>query len=127
MKKITNVNIDTNKSTLTFAVEHDNLSSLIPFVVYVDECENIDNIYSDSIDNHNYCFTFENSIITANEGVVTIKNTQIGEFDNHLKYIRLSSDSINLEGVYYNTASIYDAELTHIKKVCDTCLDNKCM
>lgn len=127
MEKLTNVIIDTDLEMLSFTVVSDKISDLGVFTVYVDECSNIDNIYLDGEDKHDYTFTAENSDIDISKDTVTIKSELIGEFDKHLKYIRLVAEEGNVEGVYYTPEIIYNTELTHIKKVCATCLDNKCM
>lgn len=127
MEKLTNVVIDFDKDILSFTVVSTCINDLSSFTVYVDECENIDNIYEDGVDKHDYTFSFENSAITVNNDKIFIENTLIGGLDKHLKYIRLVAEEGSVEGIYYTPEIIYNTELTHIKKVCATCLDNKCM
>ena len=126
MEKLTNVIIDFNNSALSFIVESDIVTDLASFVVYMDECENVNNIYSDNNDDHNYVFDFENSSITVNGNEVIIENEVISELSKHLKYVRLhTTDEFNVEGLYYTPEIIYNNIILNIKKVCQPCLDNK--
>ena len=128
MEKLTNVIIDFDNTTLSFTVQSDTIVDLTSFVVYMDECGNINNIYSDDENNHDYVFDFENSEIVVNGNDVVIVNELIGGLSKHLKYVRLTtSDDLNVEGLYYTPEVIYNNILTNIKKVCSPCLDNKSM
>lgn len=128
MEKITNVIIDFDNTALSFTVQSDMIVDLTSFVVYMDECGNINNIYSDDENNHDYVFDFENSEIVVNGNDVVVVNELIGGLSKHLKYVRLTtSDDLNVEGLYYTPEVIYNNILTNIKKVCSPCLDNKSM
>ena len=130
MNKLLNITIDRNNGTIMFGVELENESSLSNIIVYVDECSNVDNIYEDDEEKHNYIFTQNDCTITKITNkwyIVTISDSSIENLDNHLKYVRISCDEVIIDGIYYNPATIYTAELTHLKKVCSTCLDDACM
>lgn len=60
---------------------------------------------------------------------ITIKHDVIEDMDDHIKYIKILSGANNfiVEGIYYNPEIIFYAELTHIKRVCNMCLDDKTM
>ena len=74
MEKLTNVIIDFNNSTLSFVVQSNIIKDLSSFVVYMDECGNVNNIYSSEASDHDYVFDFENSVITAVDNNVIIYN-----------------------------------------------------
>ena len=134
MNKLININIDRENNKLSFQIQ---LTAEIDddlFMVFVDECDNINNIYSDLSENHSYYFNAGNSTIIIEElggyaYTITIEHKSIADMDNHMKYIKVFSGENNpvIEGIYYDEMVVFNAELTHIKKVCDTCLDDKTM
>ena len=48
---------------------------------------------------------------------------------HHMKYFKIIAGANNyiIEGVYYNSSVIYNAEITHIKRICNMCLDDNTM
>lgn len=113
-----------------FGVELEQNSTISNVKVYVDECDNIDNIYEDGDDKHNYVFDQDDCTITKITDkwyVIVINDASIEVMNNHLKYVRFISDEAVIDSIYYDSSTIYNAELTHLKKVCSTCLDDACM
>ena len=113
-----------------FGIELESASTLSNIKVYVDECENIDNIYEDVDDKHNYVFDKDDCAVTKITDkwyVIVINDGIIGVMNDHLKYVRFNSNEAVIDGIYYNAEPIYNAELAHLKKVCSTCLDDACM
>ena len=115
---------------MMFGVELESASTLSNVKVYVDECNNIDNIYEDDDNLHNYVFDQDDCTITKITDkwyVIIVNDGIIGAMNDHLKYVRFNSNEAVIDGIYYNEKPIYDAELVHLKKVCSTCLDDACM
>lgn len=134
MKKLTNISIDQVNKKLSFSIQLIAEIDENEFMVFVDECDNMNNMYSDQSENHCYYFNKHNSIIKIKDlgefkYDITIEHEIIAEMNDHLKYIKVMSGVNNyiIEGVYYNSSLIFNAELTHIKKVCNMCLDNNTM
>ena len=134
MNKLTNVIIDQANSKISFSLSLDAPIDTAEFITFVDECDNVNNIYSDQSQDHTYYFNVDNSLvdIVKNEGNnydITIKHEVISDMDDHIKYIKILTGNNNyiVEGIYYTSEVLFNAELTHIKRVCSTCLDNKCM
>lgn len=134
MKKLTNINIDQINSELQFTIQLTAAIDLNSFIVFVDECDNINNMYSDQSENHSYYFNQYNSTVTVTDlgefkYDILIQHDNVSDMNNHMKYIKVISGSDNyiVEGVYYNSTLIFNAELTRIKKVCNMCLDDKSM
>ena len=134
MKKLTNIDIDQTNKTLSFTAQFDTDINDTQLMVFVDECDNMNNMYSDQSENHSYYFNKYNSNIEIvaignHKYDITIKHDVIEDMNNHIKYIKILSGSDNfiIEGVYYDAAIIFYAELTHIKRVCNMCLDDRTM
>lgn len=134
MKKLNNINIDRLNSQLSFQVTLAAEITESEFMVFVDECDNVNNIYGDQSDDHSYYFSKYNSDITIeqlsdDQYNITIQNIIIKDMNDNLKYIKVigNKDNYIVEGIYYNSTVIYNAELVHIKKVCNTCLDDRTM
>ena len=134
MNKITNITIDQTNNLISFDLSLTAKLDDNAFILFVDDCHNIQNIYSDNSSNHCYYFDSSNSDITVTDNddfnyFIEIENTEIANMTNHMKYFKVLAGENNYvsEGVFYQDAIIYDAELTRLKKVCNMCLDNQCM
>lgn len=134
MKNLTNINIDTVNKQLSFTIQLVAEIDENSFMVFVDECSNMNDMYSDQSENHNYYFNIHNSdIILKSLGYfkyeVIIENDVIADMNHHMKYIKVITGGENyiVENIYYNSTLIFNAELTRIKKVCNSCLDDKAM
>ena len=132
MNKITDIIINKENSTMQLVVMFDSPTTLSEVQVYVDEYDNIDNIYEEGSDKHTYYFaTGKDPIdiikLTDTNYIINIEDLFFSGMNNNLKYVRINSGSNVADGIYYTPEDIYNAELTHIKKVCSTCLDDKCM
>ena len=134
MKKLTNTYIDQTASELSFTIQLTASIDLNQFIIFVDECDNINNMYSDQSENHSYYFNKHNSNITITDlgdfkYDILIQHDVISDMNDHMKYIKVISGSDNhiVEGVYYNQVLLFNAELTKIKKTCNMCLDDKSM
>lgn len=134
MKKLTNIDIDQVNKTLSFTAQFETDIDDTQFMVFVDERDNMNNMYSDQSENHSYYFNTYNSEVEMvsignHKYDITIKHDVIEDMDDHIKYIKILSGANNfiVEGIYYNPEIIFYAELTHIKKVCNMCLDDKTM
>lgn len=134
MKKLTNIHIDQNEGKLFFTIQLIATLDENAFMVFVDERDNANNMYSDQSENHSYYYNQYNSEIEIEhigdfKYNIVITNESIADMNDHIKYIKILSGENNyiVEGVYYNSVIIFNAELTHIKKVCNMCLDDKTM
>ena len=134
MKELTNINIDQVNSELQFTIQLTAAIDLNSFMVFIDECDNMNNMYSDQSENHSYYFNKYNSTVTVTDlgefkYDILIQHDDISDMNDHMKYIKVMSGSDNyiVEGVYYNSTLIFNAELSRIKKVCNMCLDDKSM
>ena len=134
MKKLTNIHIDQINKKLSFSIQLIAEIDENEFMIFVDECDNMHNMYSDQSEYHCYYFNRHNSIIKIKDlgefkYDVTIEHEIIADMNDHLKYIKVISgiDNYIVEGAYYNSTLLFNAELTHIKKVCNMCLDNSTM
>lgn len=133
MEKITNVIIDLATNAIVLTVESEGIFNSEAMDLVVDEYFNYLNIYCDDKEGHSYHFNSENSVITAvsDSGIhkVVIENEIIHDFDKNMKYLQLTNTATGevFEGIYYTPELIYNAELTNVKTICSTCLDNHCM
>lgn len=113
-------------------------------IVYIDECTNINNIFCDNVDVHNYMFDYTNSTITLRRVTlqgeeeevtalyyyeVSIKTDDIEQLDGNMKYIKLyvtTTEDVNdyIDGIYYDPEVLYNAEIGMLRNYCSTCLDN---
>lgn len=134
MKKLTNVYIDQNNGKLHFTIQLVATIDENAFMVFVDERDNINSMYSDQSENHSYYYNQYNSDIEIEDlgefkYNVIISHDTIVNMNDHIKYVKVLSGADNyiVEGVYYNSTIIFAAELTHIKRVCNMCLDDNTM
>lgn len=116
-------------------------------VLYIDECLNIDNIYCENPDNHDYVLNYNNAKISYKEIVregeekevttiyyyeITVESDVIKELDTNMKYIKMfvtteyyANDYA--DGIYYDPNILYNAEIKMLRKYCQTCLDDRQM
>lgn len=116
-------------------------------VLYIDECLNIDNIYCENPDNHDYVLNYNNAKISYKEIVregeekevttiyyyeITVESDVIKELDTNMKYIKMfvtteyyANDYV--DGIYYDSNILYNAEIKMLRKYCQTCLDDRQM
>lgn len=127
MSKLTNIVINTEQNKLQFDIESDHTIDLNSFMLYIDEYYNIDNIYEDEDIKHSIVLNSHMCEIRISGNRVTVVNDNISSWNKHLKYVRLVNDDDTIDGLYYSPELMYNAELAMIKKVCNKCLDNKCM
>ncbi|QOR56625.1 hypothetical protein [uncultured phage cr52_1] len=147
MNKIVNANI--KDDILKFEVVSDVsiVGDLIDHTIYVNECSNIDNLYSDDPELQDYVFDSTNSTITVRlivkegepELVTTVYNyeisitsNKISSFDGNMKYIKMYCTTENyvsdyIDGIVYDPNTLYNAEIKMLHCYCNTCLDDKLM
>lgn len=134
MKKLTNIGIDQINKTLSFTAQFDNDINDTDLIIFVDERSNMNNMYSDQSENHSYYFNKYNSEINItslgnHKYDIEITHDVIEDMNDHMKYIKILSgeDNFIVEGVYYNPTAIFYAEINHLKRVCNMCLDDRTM
>lgn len=147
MNKIVNANI--KDDVLKFEVVSDVsiVGDQIGHTIYVNECSNIDNLYSDDPELQDYVFDSTNSTITVRQIVkegepelittvynyeVSITSDKISSFDGNMKYIKMHCTTENyvsdyIDGIVYDTNTLYNAEIKMLHSYCSTCLDDKQM
>lgn len=147
MNKIVNANI--KDDVLKFEVVSDVsiVGDQINHTIYVNECSNIDNLYSDDPELQDYVFDSTNSTITVRQIVkegepelittvynyeVSITSDKISSFDGNMKYIKMYCTTENyvsdhIDGIVYDPNTLYNAEIKMLHSYCSTCLDDKQM
>lgn len=126
--------IDQNNKNISFCIQLDAEIDTNALIIFIDECDNANNMYSDQSENHSYYFNQYNSDIQINDlggfkYEITIAHDNIENMSHHMKYIKIitGADNYIVEGIYYNSSVIYTAEITHIKRICNMCLDDNTM
>lgn len=116
-------------------------------VLYIDECTNIENVYCENPDNHDYVLNYNNARISYKEIVregeekevstqysyeITVESDLVKELDVNMKYIKMfvtteyyANDYA--DGIYYDPNILYNAEIKMLRKYCQTCLDDRQM
>lgn len=146
MNRITNVK--KKDDVLVFSI-YSNISivNTNDIILYVDECDDIDSIYCSSAENHDYVFSYANSMFTLTEIVregeakevtaeyayeVSVTSDLVAELDNNMKYLKMVVTTERFandyaDGIYYDPKVLYEAELRKLRSFCSTCLDDKQM
>ena len=146
MNKIVDANIKDN--VLKFNVIADiSIVNSNQIVIYINECSNIKNLYSDDPELQDYVFDTSNSAISVTPIVregepelvttvyayeVAITSDILKEFDGNMKYIKMyctteSYANDYIDGIIYDPNTLYTAELKMLHCYCNTCLDDKQM
>ena len=146
MNKIVDANIKDN--ILKFNIIADvSITNSSQVIVYMNECSNIKNLYSDDPKLQDYVFDSTNSAISVTPIVregepelittvyayeVSITSDIISSFDSNMKYIKLYCTTENyvndyIDGVIYDPNTLYEAEIKMLRSYCNTCLDDKQM
>lgn len=146
MNKIVDANIKGN--VLKFNIIADvSITNSSQVIVYVNECSNIKNLYSDDPKLQDYVFDSTNSAISVTPIVregepelittvyayeVSITSDIISSFDSNMKYIKLYCTTENyvndyIDGIIYDPNTLYEAEIKMLRSYCNTCLDDKQM
>lgn len=146
MNKIVDANIKDN--VLKFNVIADvSIVNSNQIVIYINECSNIKNLYSDDPELQDYVFDTSNSAISVTPIVregepelvttvyayeVAITSDILKEFDGNMKYIKMyctteSYANDYIDGIIYDPNTLYSAELKMLHGYCSTCLDDKQM
>ena len=146
MNKIVDANIKDN--ILKFNVIADvSITNSSQVIVYINECSNIKNLYSDDPKLQDYVFDSTNSAISVTPIVregepelvttvyayeVSITSDIISSFDSNMKYIKLYCTTENyvndyIDGIIYDPNTLYEAEIKMLRSYCNTCLDDKQM
>lgn len=146
MNKIVDANIKDN--ILKFNIIADvSITNSSQVIVYMNECSNIKNLYSDDPKLQDYVFDSTNSAISVipivREGEpelvttvyayeVSITSDIISSFDSNMKYIKLYCTTENyvndyIDGIIYDPNTLYEAEIKMLRSYCNTCLDDKQM
>lgn len=146
MNKIVDANIKDN--ILKFNIIADvSITNSSQVIVYMNECSNIKNLYSDDPKLQDYVFDSTNSAISVTPIVregepelittvyayeVSITSDIISSFDSNMKYIKLYCTTENyvndyIDGIIYDPNTLYEAEIKMLRSYCDTCLDDKQM
>lgn len=146
MNKIVDANIKDN--VLKFNVIADvSITNSSQVIVYINECSDIKNLYSDDPELQDYIFNSENSAISVTQIVregepelvttvytyeVTVTSDVIGSFDSNMKYIKMycaTESYVNdyIDGIIYDPNTLYEAEIKMLHGYCSTCLDDKQM
>lgn len=146
MNKIVDANIKDN--ILKFNIIADvSITNSSQVIVYINECSNIKNLYSDDPKLQDYVFDSTNSAISVTPIVregepelvttvyayeVSITSDIISSFDSNMKYIKLYCTTENyvndyIDGIIYDPNTLYEAEIKMLRSYCNTCLDDKQM
>lgn len=146
MNKIVDANIKDN--ILKFNIIADvSITNSSQVIVYINECSNIKNLYSDDPKLQDYVFDSTNSAISVTPIVregepelvttvcayeVSITSDIISSFDSNMKYIKLYCTTENyvndyIDGIIYDPNTLYEAEIKMLHGYCNTCLDDKQM
>lgn len=146
MNKIIDANIKDN--ILKFNIIADvSITNSSQVIVYMNECSNIKNLYSDDPKLQDYVFDSTNSAISVTPIVregepelvttvyayeVSITSDIISSFDSNMKYIKLYCTTENyvndyIDGIIYDPNTLYEAEIKMLRSYCNTCLDDKQM
>lgn len=146
MNKIIDANIKDN--ILKFNIIADvSITNSSQVIVYINECSNIKNLYSDDPKLQDYVFDSTNSAISVTPIVregepelvttvyayeVSITSDIISSFDSNMKYIKLYCTTENyvndyIDGIIYDPNTLYEAEIKMLRSYCNTCLDDKQM
>lgn len=146
MNKIVDANIKDN--ILKFNIIADvSITNSSQVIVYMNECSNIKNLYSDDPKLQDYVFNSTNSAISVTPIVregepelvttvyayeVSITSDIISSFDSNMKYIKLYCTTENyvndyIDGIIYDPNTLYEAEIKMLRSYCNTCLDDKQM
>lgn len=146
MNKIIDANIKDN--ILKFNIIADvSITNSSQVIVYINECSNIKNLYSDDPKLQDYVFDSTNSAISVTPIVregepelvttvyayeVSITSDIISSFDSNMKYIKLYCTTENyvndyIDGIIYDPNTLYEAEIKMLHGYCNTCLDDKQM
>ena len=144
MNKIVNANI--KDDVLKFEVVSDVsiVGDQIGHTIYVNECSNIDNLYSDDPELQDYVFDSTNSTITVRQIVkegepelittvynyeVSITSDKISSFDGNMKMYCTTENYVSdyIDGIVYDPNTLYNAEIKMLHSYCNTCLDDKQM
>ena len=146
MNKIVDANIKDN--ILKFNIIADvSITNSSQVIVYMNECSNIKNLYSDDPKLQDYVFDSTNSAISVTPIVregepelittvyayeVSITSDIISSFDSNMKYIKLYCTTENyvndyIDGIIYDPNTLYEAEIKMLHGYCNTCLDDKQM
>lgn len=146
MNKIVDANIKGN--VLKFNIIADvSITNSSQVIVYINECSNIKNLYSDDPKLQDYVFDSTNSAISVTPIVregepelvttvyayeVSITSDIISSFDSNMKYIKLYCTTENyvndyIDGIIYDPNTLYEAEIKMLRSYCNTCLDDKQM
>lgn len=146
MNKIVDANIKDN--ILKFNIIADvSITNSSQVIVYMNECSNIKNLYSDDPKLQDYVFDSTNSAISVTPIVregepelvttvyayeVSITSDIISSFDSNMKYIKLYCTTENyvndyIDGIIYDPNTLYEAEIKMLRSYCNTCLDDKQM
>ena len=107
MNTLTNINIDWVNSNISFDIQLLKQIDTVNFTLFVDEFTNIKNMYSEALNDHNYCFDANNCEITITHVIddiykVTVENEMISRMSNHLKYISFNTNGFPTFDVYFN-------------------------
>lgn len=146
MNKIVDANIKDN--ILKFNIIADvSITNSSQVIVYMNECSNIKNLYSDDPKLQDYVFDSTNSAISVTPIVregepelvttvyayeVSITSDIISSFDSNMKYIKLYCTTENyvndyIDGIIYDPNTLYEAEIKMLRSYCNICLDDKQM
>lgn len=146
MNKIVDANIKDN--ILKFNIIADvSITNSSQVIVYINECSNIKNLYSDDPKLQDYVFDSTNSAISVTPIVregepelittvyayeVSITSDIISSFDSNMKYIKLYCTTENyvndyIDGIIYDPNTLYEVEIKMLHSYCNTCLDDKQM
>lgn len=146
MNKIVDANIKDN--ILKFNIIADvSITNSSQVIVYMNECSNIKNLYSDDPKLQDYVFDSTNSAISVTPIVregepelvttvyayeISITSDIISSFDSNMKYIKLYCTTENyvndyIDGIIYDPNTLYEAEIKMLRSYCNTCLDDKQM
>ncbi len=146
MNKIIDTHI--KDDILKFKVISDvSITNSSQLIVYVNECSNIKNLYSDDPALQDYVLDSTNSTSSITQIVregepevvttlytyeVVITSDIIRQFDSNMKHIKLYCSTENyvsdcIDGVIYDPNTLYEAEIKMLRCYCNTCLDDKQM
>lgn len=133
--KITEIKFNEDTLMLKVLSNHaiDNSDDIM---LFIDECSNIDNVYSANEADHDHVLNQDNSAFNVILQETTdslyihtiyIEQEIISELDEHLKHFTLNVNDQIATSIYYNPNAIYKAQMNKLRCVCNTCLDDHMM
>ena len=131
IKYIKNDSISIDSNIITFKIEASSSTKFNEFILTLDECTNLRNIYSGDIENHD--IFLDESLATINtsniqdEYSITIESDVLENIDNNIKYIQFIIEDTVYIGIYCDYEYISMQEIKMLKYYFCDILEDKQM